>query len=139
MPPRDAIPRVVLIAERDRTVRELQEHFLREAGFVAEFVDDGVSALAQARLILPIAVVTEIMIPQMDGLTLCRRLGDDPITRDIPVVVFSILSAAARAEDAGAKAFLRKPIVGSVFIATLEQLIAAQPNAAKEQQWASQQ
>ena len=139
MPPRSAIPRVVLIAERDRTVRELQEHFLREAGFAVEFVDDGVSALAQARLIAPVAVVTEIMIPQMDGLTLCRRLGEDKLTRDIPVLVFSILSAAARAEDAGAKAFLRKPIVGSVFIATLEQLIAAQPNEAKEQQWASQQ
>lgn len=138
MPPRDAIPRVVLIAERDRTVRELQEHFLREAGYAVEFVDDGATALAQARLILPAAVVTEIMIPQMDGLTLCRRLGEDKLTRDIPVLVFSILSAAARAEDAGAKAFLRKPIVGSVFIATLEQLIAAQPNA-KEQQWASQQ
>ena len=140
MPPKaDVNPRIVLIAERDHTVRELQEHFLREAGFAVEFADDGVSALAHARLIAPAAVVTEIMIPRMDGLTLCRRLGEDPLTRDVPVLVFSILSAAARAEDAGAKAFLRKPIVGSVFIATLEQVIAAQPNAAKEQQWASQQ
>jgi CheY-like chemotaxis protein len=90
-------------------------------------------------MIRPAAVVTEIMIPRLDGLTLCRRLGEDKLTRHIPVVVFSILSAASRAEDAGAKAFLRKPIVGSVFVATLEQLIAAHPNGVKEKQWASQQ
>jgi two-component system cell cycle response regulator len=79
------------------------------------------------------------MIPKVDGLTLCRRLSEDPLTQCIPVVIFSILSAAARAQDAGAKAFLRKPIVGSVFIATLEQLITANSNEMKEQQWASQQ
>lgn len=139
MPPRDALPRVILIAERDRTVRELQEHFLREAGYGVEFVDDGAAAFERARLIAPAAVVTEIMIPRMDGLTLCRRLREDALTKDIPVLVFSILSAGARAEDAGAGAFLRKPIVGSTFVATLEQLIAAHPNAVKEQQWASQQ
>ncbi len=138
MPPRDAHPRLVLIAERDSTVRELQEHFLHEAGYAVEFVDDGAAAFERARLIAPAAVVTEIMIPRMDGLTLCRRLGEDPLTGNIPVLVFSILSAAARAQDAGATAFLRKPIVGSVFIATLQQLVAANPNAVKEQQWASQ-
>ena len=136
MPPKDAVPRMVLVAERDHTVRELQEYFLREAGMAVEFVDDGEAALARARTVRPAAVVTEIMIPRMDGLTLCRRLGEDPLTRQIPVLVFSILSAAARAEEAGAKAFLRKPIVGSNFIATLEQLIAAHSNVVKEQQWA---
>ena len=136
MPPNVAVPRMILVAERDHTVRELQEHYLREAGMAVEFVDDGEAALARARATRPAVVVTEIMIPRMDGLTLCRRLGEDPVTRPIPVLVFSILSAAARAEEAGAKAFLRKPIVGSVFIATLEQLIAANSNVVKEQQWA---
>jgi CheY-like chemotaxis protein len=128
--------RLVLIAERDRTVRELQAHFLSEAGLPVEFVDDGEEALVRTRQLLPAVLVTEIMLPKVDGLTLCRRLGEDELTRSIPVVVFSILSAVARAEEAGAKAFLRKPIVGSVFIATLEQLIAANPNGKKEQQWA---
>lgn len=139
MPPSQAVPRMILIAERDRTVRELQEHFMREAGLTVEFVDDGEAALARAQFLKPAVLVAEIMIPALDGLTLCRRLGQDPRTREIPVLVFSILSAAARAEDAGAKAFLRKPIIGSVFIATLEQLIAAHPQAAKEHAWASQQ
>ena len=130
--------RLVLIAERDRTVRELQRQFVEEAGFGVEFVDDGEAALARAREALPAVVITEIMLPKVDGLTVCRRLGEDPVTQHIPVLVFSILAASARAHDAGAKAFLRKPIVGAVFIAKLEELVAANSNGTKEQKWVSQ-
>lgn len=126
--------RVILIAERDRNVRELQEHFLGRAGFAVEFADDGPGALDRARAGRPALVVTEILIPGIDGLALCRRLGEDPLTRDIPVMVFSILSAAARADEAGARAFLRKPVVESIFVAAVQELVAAQPFEAMEEQ-----
>lgn len=128
---------MILIAERDQNVRELQRFFLDKAGFTVEFAADGQAALARARQILPRLVITEILLPKLDGLTLCRRLQDDPATRDIPVLVFSILAAAARAEDAGASAYLRKPLIESIFIATVEQLTAATPPVMMEQQWAS--
>ena len=130
-------PRIILVAERDRHVRELQRQFIEQAGYAVEFVDDGEAALARARLIAPVLLITEIMLPKVDGLTVCRQLREDPATSHIPVLVFSILSASARAHDAGARAFLRKPIVGAVFIATLDQLIAANSNGRKEQKWAS--
>jgi two-component system response regulator MprA len=128
---------VILIAERDQSVRDLQAFFLKRAGFVVEFVDDGETALERARLTLPALLVTEILIPKVDGLALCRRLRDDPLTQDIPVVVFSILGAEERASEAGAKAFLRKPLVDTIFVAAIQRLIAAQPNDALEEQWAS--
>lgn len=127
---------LLLIAERDQNVRELQRHFLETAGFALEFADDGEAALERARELRPALVVTEILIPKLDGLALCRRLRDDPLTREIPVIVFSILAAAARAEEAGASAFLRKPLVDSTFVATVQQLIAARPTGVKEEQWA---
>ena len=129
---------LVLIAERDQNVRELQEYFLGRAGLAVEFADDGEAALERARLARPAVVVTEILIPRLDGLALCRRLGEDPLTRDIPVVVFSILAAAARAGEAGAKAFLRKPLVESIFVAAVQELIAPQAAGAREEQWATQ-
>jgi CheY-like chemotaxis protein len=129
--------RVVLIVERDAKVRELQQHFLERASLVVEFADDGEAALERARLTHPTAVVTEILIPKMDGLTLCRRLREDPITSDIPVIVFSILAASVRAAEAGAKGFLRKPLVESIFVAAIEHVIAVQSSAAREEQWAS--
>ena len=131
------MPKLVLIAERDQSVRTLQRFFLERAGLGVEFVDDGLSALERARRAPPAVVVTEILVPKMDGLTLCRRLRDEPATARVPVVVFSILAAAARAAEAGACAFLRKPLVESTFVAAVLGAIATQPPATTEQQWAS--
>ena len=127
--------RVILIAERDQTVRGLQEYFLGRAGLAVEFADDGEAALERALEIRPAVVVTEILIPKLDGLALCRRLGEAPATRDIPVIVFSILAAATRASEAGAKAFLRKPLVESIFVAAVQEQVAAQPTGVLEEQW----
>jgi CheY-like chemotaxis protein len=122
----------ILIAERDQQVRKLQQHFLTQAGFVVEFADDGESALELARLNLPALVVTEILIPKLDGLALCRCLREDPLTRDVPVLVFSILAAQVRASEAGASSFLRKPLIDSIFVAAVQDLIAARPTRLEE-------
>lgn len=128
---------VVLIAERDQSVRKLQALFLERAGLVVEFSDDGEQALARALAIRPAVIVTEILIPKMDGLALCRAVRENGPTRDTPIMVFSILGAAQRAAEAGATAFLRKPLVDSIFVAAVQDLIAAQPPRVVEKQWAS--
>jgi CheY-like chemotaxis protein len=126
--------RTILIAERDQSVRRLQTIFLERASFTVDFADDGPSALERAQLISPALVITEILIPGLDGLALCRALRDDPRTSGIPIMVFSILGAARRAAEAGATAFLRKPLVDSIFVAAVEELVAASTPAAMEQQ-----
>lgn len=128
---------MILIAECDPQVRKLQQYFLSEACFAVEFVDDGESALERARRDPPALIITEILIPKLDGLALCRRLRDDPLTHGIPVLVFSILAAEARAGEAGARAFLRKPLVDSILVASVQQLVAAHSKDAMEEQWAS--
>lgn len=110
---------IILIAERDRQVRELQTFFLTNAGFFVEFADDGQAALDRVRLDAPALLVTEILLPKIDGLTLCRLVRNDAATSNVPVMVFSILAAGARAADAGATAFLRKPLVESNFLAAI--------------------
>ena len=130
-------PGVILIAERDENVRQLQRHFLEREGFAVSFCDDGVAALDAARSTHPVLVVTEILIPKLDGLTLCRQLRADAGTRDIPVIVFSILAAAARAADAGASAYLRKPFVEATFLATVHGVLGAPSPGQMEPQWAS--
>jgi CheY-like chemotaxis protein len=125
---------VILIAERDRHVRELQEFYLTRAGFALEFVDDGELALDAARRLMPRAVVCEILLPKVDGLTLCRRLKGDPATNSIAVIVFSILAAGIRAHEAGADAFLRKPIIESTFLATIRDTVAAKHLTLMERQ-----
>jgi CheY-like chemotaxis protein len=130
-------PPLVLIAERDQSVRHLQRVFLERAGLAVEFVDDGIAALEQAVRTPPAVVVTEILLQKLDGLTLCRRLHDEPATAHVPVVVFTILAAAARATEARAHTFLRKPVIESTFVAAVLGAIRSQSPVTTEQQWAS--
>ena len=125
---------VVLIAERDRSVRDLQSHFLEVAGFRVEFAEDGQAALDKARANPPALLVTEILLPKLDGLALCRLLRADPLTRDVPLIVFSILAAEQRAIEAGADVFLRKPLVDSVFVTSVLEWTRASHNGVTVQQ-----
>ncbi len=122
---------LVLVADRDPVVRELAAHFLSEAGFAVEFVDDGPTALERALQLHPDIVVTEVMLPRLDGLALCRRLQAEPSTRDVPVVVFSVLAAAARAREAGASAFLFKPLAERLLVETVRQVLAERSAAGR--------
>lgn len=123
---------IILVVDRDPHVRDLEAHFLDNAGFSVVFAENGESALENARRISPDIVITEILVPGLDGLSLCRQLKADPQTRDIAVLVFSILSAAGRALEAGADAFLRKPLADRLLIDTVERLLGAQRKARNE-------
>jgi two-component system response regulator MprA len=116
---------IILVVERDPHVRELESHFLNQAGYAVEFQQNGESALEQARRIVPDIIITEILVPTLDGLALCRRLKADPRTRDTAVLVFSILAAAGRAKEAGADAFLLKPLAEHTLVDTVRQLLEA--------------
>jgi CheY-like chemotaxis protein len=116
---------IILVVERDPHVRELESHFLEQAGYSVGFEEDGDRALEQALKILPDIVVTEILVPKLDGLALCRRLKTDPRTRDVAVLVFSILAAGGRAREAGADAFLLKPLAEHTLVATVQRLLEA--------------
>src|SRR6266849_1803602 len=78
---------IILVVDRDPHVRELESHFLDQAGYTVAFEQDGNIALAQARKIVPDIIITEILVPKLDGLALCRQLKADARTRDIAVLV----------------------------------------------------
>jgi CheY-like chemotaxis protein len=119
----------ILVVERDPHVRVLETFFLNEAGYAVEFSDDGAAALERARRLRPALVITEILVPKLDGLALCRLLKEDPETRGIRVLIFSILTASARARDAGADAFLRKPLAEQKLVDTVRLLLAGAGDA----------
>ena len=115
---------IILVVERDPHVRELESYFLEEAGYGVEFAEDGVAALELARSIQPRIVITEILVPKLDGLALCRMLKEEADTRHITVLIFSVLLAADRAREAGADAFLRKPLAERHLVDTVRALLA---------------
>jgi two-component system cell cycle response regulator len=64
------------------------------------------------------------MVPELDGLSLCRALKSDPATAHILVLIFSHLHAEDRATEAGADAFLIKPMNEDLLIETVQRLIS---------------
>jgi CheY-like chemotaxis protein len=114
---------LILVVERDPQVRDLETYFLNEAGFAVEFAADGVAALARARELRPDIIITEVLVPKMDGLALCRTIKTDPELRTTVVLVFSILAVQSRAREAGADAFLMKPLAEKRLIDTVRQLL----------------
>ena len=122
---------VILVVERDPHVRDLEQFFLNEAGYGVEFAADGVIALAMTRALSPHIVITEILVPKLDGLALCRAIKEDPALRDTAVLVFSILAAEGRAREAGADAFLMKPLAERRLVDTVRALIAARASGSR--------
>ena len=114
---------LILVVERHPAVQRLERFLLEQAGFSVEFANDGEAALTRAAELKPRIVVTEILVPRLDGLSLCRALKADPETQSIVVLVFSHLQAADRALEAGADAFLVKPLDGTHLIQTVAKLL----------------
>jgi DNA-binding response OmpR family regulator len=124
---------LILCVERDPHIRELEAYFLDQAGFVVHFADDGAHALELARSLKPAIVITEILVARLDGLALCSQLRATPETKGIPVLVFSVLAAEARAREAGADSFLRKPLAEHRLVQAVRELLERQrPSAATD-------
>jgi sigma-B regulation protein RsbU (phosphoserine phosphatase) len=121
---------LILVVEQDPFVKALETALLQSWGYTAVFAPDGMTAIELARQLHPRLLIAEILVPRLDGLQVCRQLKLDPLTRQVKILIFSALLAERRALEAGADAFLRKPLDKQVFLATVEQLLEVTEPAA---------
>jgi DNA-binding response OmpR family regulator len=120
---------IILVVERDPHVRDLEAFFLNEAGFGVEFAPDGEAALAMALAMKPDIIITEVLVPKLDGLALCRAVRQEAGLKHTVVLIFSILAAQSRAREAGADAFLMKPLAEQRLVQTVRELLAKRASA----------
>lgn len=113
----------VIHVERDRHTREVVSRFLSRAGFQVEVADTGALGLERVRRYGRALVISEILVPEMDGLSLCRAIKSDP-NLTAGVVILSVLASHHRAQQAGADAFFVKPIEEQQLVTTLRNLAA---------------
>jgi DNA-binding transcriptional MerR regulator len=133
--PRGHPPRLlILLAEHDPYAAELQEYFLKTAGFEVDVALDGNAAKRSFADNAPSLVVVELLISGGAGLSLCRFFKQD---RDVPVVAVSALECRDRAVEAGADAFLRKPLEPLHFVSTIRDLLGSSAFLAGNSQEAS--
>jgi two-component system phosphate regulon response regulator PhoB len=83
----------ILIVEDERDVQTILEFNLKEAGFETLRASNGEDALAWLRARVPDLVLLDLMLPDMSGTEVCRRLKSDPRTSAVPVVVLTARGA----------------------------------------------
>ncbi|HWP20601.1 MAG TPA: HAMP domain-containing protein [Burkholderiaceae bacterium] len=101
---------VLLIVENDLGFAKVLLESAREQGFRGLVALSGAQALAMAQQYQPTAITLDIFLPDMQGWRILDRLKSDLSTRHMPVVVVSTDDARDRALEAGAIAFLAKPL-----------------------------
>lgn len=105
-------PATILVVDDEPIGREMLGALLSAEGHQIMFAGDGEEALAKASRLAPDLILLDVMMPNMDGFEVCRRLRADPWLGDIPVIMLTALDDRAsrlRAIEAGVDDFVSKP------------------------------
>lgn len=85
----DEVQESVLIVDDEQAFRDLLSYNLTEAGMLTEAVETGAEALARAAILRPAVVLLDLMLPDMSGTEVCRRLRGAEETSDIGVMMLT--------------------------------------------------
>ncbi|HLH27237.1 MAG TPA: response regulator [Chloroflexota bacterium] len=116
---------LVLVVEDDARGRELVHDYLVQAGYRVATVAQGTPAVEQARALQPAAITLDVLLPGCDGWEVLQALKADPATRDIPVVMVSIVDNEHLGYALGAAAYLVKPVAQADLLRTLARVSRA--------------
>jgi DNA-binding response OmpR family regulator len=120
---------LVLVADDDEDILLLVTTTLTRAGFEVIQARDGKQALDLTRAEAPQVVVLDIAMPELDGLTVLRRLRADAATADLPVVLLSARAQeadVARGYAEGASKYVAKPFRPSELVDAVNDLLAGE-------------
>jgi len=120
----------ILLVEDEPVIRELVKSMLTEGEVTVEVASNGVEGLRLAKSQTFQLILLDVVLPQMDGITLCRLLKADAQLATTPVYM---LTAKARRADmeaatlAGADGYIHKPFRGAELMELVSRLKASRP------------
>jgi len=114
--------KIILAIDDDPDVLYLLRENLAEAGYRVMGAANGEEGLQQARALRPFAILLDILMPYKDGWQLLYELKADASTRDIPIIVLSIVDNKALGYQLGAFDYLLKPFDREAILATLTRI-----------------
>jgi two-component system alkaline phosphatase synthesis response regulator PhoP len=102
----------IIIVDDDPLAGTLMNDVMTEAGFKTLLVNDSLKALPTIKAEKPRLTILDILMPGIDGLTLCKMIKEDPETKDTRVIIVSgkaFQPDMDRAQRLGAELFITKP------------------------------
>jgi DNA-binding NarL/FixJ family response regulator len=113
----------ILVVDDDRTLRTVLTRYLENRGYQVEQVSSGQEALVAVTKNPPDLIVSDVMMPEMDGLEFCRRLRTTPSGQLMPFIFLSgkgELEDRIHAHSIGADDYLTKPVDPRELVAKIE-------------------
>jgi CheY-like chemotaxis protein len=111
----------VLVVEDNREAADLLVRNLARGGYRAEVAWGGIDVLERARELRPVAITLDILLPDLDGWELLNTLKADQDTRDIPVLVVTVVDEPELARALGAHDYFVKPVDSRALLSRLDQ------------------
>ncbi len=116
----------VLIVEDDADIANLVRFHLEKEGFATRVAASGTAALAAVEKEVPQAILLDIMLPDLDGFDVCRRLKRGAATRDIPIIM--VTSKGEESDvvvglELGAEDYITKPFSPKVLVARVRAVL----------------
>lgn len=121
----DEKPFEILVVEDEPVIRELVRSMLDEGAVRVACAENGLDGLKQAKSHRFDLILLDVVLPQMDGITLCRLLKADAQTKDVPLYMLTAKQKKADVEAAtraGADGYIHKPFRGAELMDLVERL-----------------
>ena len=103
----------LLIVDDNLTARQMMKTILKSEPYDLVFAHDGNTALELAARVIPDLILLDVMMPDMDGYEVCRRLRSTPLLAEVPIIMVTALDDRESRIDgilAGADDFITKPV-----------------------------
>ena len=123
------IKKKILIVEDEESLLKLESILLTSKGYDVHGVGDGQAALDVIGTVKPDLVLLDIMLPEIDGFEVCRRIKSDEATKHIPVVMLTAKKSRedmAKGEQVGADWYITKPFKSAMVIEGVRRMFAVQ-------------
>ena len=121
-PPAEPSGKLVLCVDDDEGVITLFRRYLDKQGYRVVGLTDPNQVVEEAKRLKPYAITLDVMMPEKDGWQVIRELKADPETKDIPVVMCTIVSDKGKGLSLGAADYLVKPILEQELLSALDRL-----------------
>ena len=125
----------ILVVDDEPDVVELVTFNLRKAGFEVIAASDGAAALRSARIELPDLIVLDLMLPEVDGLEVCKLLRRDPATAGVPIILLTAKAAEidrVLGLELGADDYVTKPFSPRELVLRVKKLVERRRHADAE-------
>lgn len=117
----------VLIVEDTKTIVMVEKMMLAGQGYEIKTAENGAKGLEMAKTVAPNLILLDVMMPEMDGIEMCRRLRQQEETAEIPVIMVTTRGEPEQVEEAflaGCTDYITKPIDKLELIEKVEKYIA---------------